>query len=116
MAATAAKQHKRAAPSRGSEPNDESDLARAPCCRLYHRAVELVGHRPAALTGEHGPVTNDDVTIALLEFAGGTVGQVTVSRVATGVPNAVGFQLTGSWPAAFTRGVAPMRTVPVAAR
>ena len=45
MAATAAKQHKRAAPSRGSEPNDESDLARAPCCRLYHRAVELVGKR-----------------------------------------------------------------------
>jgi len=45
MAATAAKQHKRAAPSRGSEPNDQSDLGRAPCCRLYHRAVELVGKR-----------------------------------------------------------------------
>src|SRR5436305_14379484 len=45
MAATAAKQHKRAAPSRGPEPSDERDLGRAPCCRLYHRAVELVGKR-----------------------------------------------------------------------
>src|SRR5438270_5483675 len=45
MAATAAKQHKRAAPSRGPEPSDERDLGRAPCCRLYHRGIELVGKR-----------------------------------------------------------------------
>jgi predicted dehydrogenase len=59
-------------------------------------AAPVVGHGRVALTGEHGPVTNDDVTIALVEFAGGAVGQATVSRVASGVPNAVGFQLTGA--------------------
>jgi DNA-binding HxlR family transcriptional regulator len=46
MAATAAKQRKRAMPSRGSEPTDETaEFDRPPCCRLYHRAIEMVGKR-----------------------------------------------------------------------
>jgi predicted dehydrogenase len=56
----------------------------------------VVGHGRVASTGQYGPVTNDDVTIALLEFTGGAIGQATVSRVATGAPNSVGFQLTGA--------------------
>jgi predicted dehydrogenase len=59
-------------------------------------AGPVVGHRPAELTGEYGPVTNDDVTIMLIEFAGGAVGEATVSRVASGIPNSAGFRLTGA--------------------
>jgi predicted dehydrogenase len=59
-------------------------------------AGAVTGHGPAAGTGKTGPVTTDDVTTAIIELAGGGSAQVTVSRVATGVPNSLGFQIIGS--------------------
>jgi predicted dehydrogenase len=56
----------------------------------------VTGHGPAAGTGQMGPVTTDDVTTMIAELAGGGSAQVTVSRIATGVPNSLGFQLIGS--------------------
>ena len=56
----------------------------------------VVGHGPVDGTGEMGPVSTDDVTTAILELAGGSSAQVTVSRIATGVPNSLGLQIIGS--------------------
>ena len=56
----------------------------------------VVGHGPVQGTGEMGPVTTDDVTSMIIELAGGCSAQVTVSRIATGVPNSLGFQIIGS--------------------
>ena len=44
MAATAAKQGRRA-PAPAADDGRGGSLGRAPCCGLYHRAVELVGKR-----------------------------------------------------------------------
>jgi predicted dehydrogenase len=54
------------------------------------------GHGPVQGTGEMGPVSTDDVTTMILELAGGGSAKVTVSRIATGVPNSLGFQIIGS--------------------
>ena len=59
-------------------------------------AGPVVGHGPSASTGQLGPVTTDDVTVAILELASGGTAQVTASRIATGVPNSLGFQIIGS--------------------
>lgn len=59
-------------------------------------AGAVVGHGRAATSGETGPVTTDDVTTAIAEFASGVTGHINVSRVATGVPNSLGFHLIGS--------------------
>lgn len=56
----------------------------------------VVGHEAAEGTGETGPVSTDDVTMMIIELAGGSSAQVTVSRIATGVPNSLGFQIIGS--------------------
>jgi predicted dehydrogenase len=56
----------------------------------------VVGHGAVQGTGEMGPVSTDDVTTAIIELASGGSAQVTVSRIATGVPNSLGFQLIGS--------------------
>lgn len=56
----------------------------------------VTGHGPAAGTGEMGAVSTDDVTTMIIELSGGSTAQVTVSRVATGVPNSLGFQVIGS--------------------
>jgi predicted dehydrogenase len=56
----------------------------------------VVGHEAAEGTGEMGPVSTDDVTTMIIELAGGGSAQVTVSRIATGVPNSLGFQIIGS--------------------
>ena len=59
-------------------------------------AGAVVGHGAVAGTGEMGPVSTDDVTTTIVELAGGSSAQVMVSRIATGVPNSLGFQITGS--------------------
>lgn len=59
-------------------------------------AAGAVGHGAAELTGETGPVTTDDVTSLLLELEGGAGAQLTVSRIATGTPNSIGFHVVGS--------------------
>ena len=56
----------------------------------------VVGHGPAQGTGEMGPVSTDDVTTMIVELAGGSSAQVMVSRIATGVPNSLGFHIVGS--------------------
>ncbi len=56
----------------------------------------VVGHGTVEGTGELGPVTTDDVTTMIVELAGGSSAQVTVSRIATGVPNSLGLQIIGS--------------------
>jgi len=56
----------------------------------------VVGHGSVEGTGEMGPVSTDDVTTAIVELAGGSSAQLTVSRIATGVPNSLGFQIIGS--------------------
>jgi len=59
-------------------------------------AGAVTGHGAVAGTGQMGPVTTDDVTTLIAELAGGGSAQVTVSRIATGVPNSLGFQVIGS--------------------
>ncbi len=59
-------------------------------------AGAVVGHRPVQGTAEMGPVTTDDVTTMIVELGRGGSAQVTVSRIATGVPNSLGFQVIGS--------------------
>jgi predicted dehydrogenase len=59
-------------------------------------AGPVVGHGTVEGTTEMGPVSTDDVTTAIVELAGGGTAQVTVSRIATGVPNSLGFQVIGS--------------------
>ena len=56
----------------------------------------VVGHGTVEGTTRMGPVSTDDVTTAILELADGGSAQVTVSRIATGVPNSLGFQVIGS--------------------
>ena len=55
-----------------------------------------VGHVRGEVTGETGPVTNDDVTSLLVELRDGGSGSLTISRVASGEPNSLGFALFGS--------------------
>jgi predicted dehydrogenase len=55
-----------------------------------------VGHGPAELSGEVGRVTTDDVTMMIVELERGGTAQIGVSRIATGVPNSIGFQIVGS--------------------
>jgi predicted dehydrogenase len=59
-------------------------------------AGAVAGHGPVQGTGAMGPVSTDDVTTMIVELAGGGSAQVTVSRIATGVPNSLGFRLIGS--------------------
>ncbi|MDA8374398.1 MAG: Gfo/Idh/MocA family oxidoreductase [Actinomycetota bacterium] len=55
-----------------------------------------IGHGHAELSSETAAVTTDDVTGVVAELAGGGLAQITASRVATGVPNSLGFQIIGS--------------------
>ena len=54
-----------------------------------------IGHG-GATTDERGPVTNDDVALLAVEFESGAVGQLTLSRIASGVPNSLGIEVFGS--------------------
>ncbi|MGM7774554.1 Gfo/Idh/MocA family protein [Arthrobacter sp. KNU-44] len=58
-------------------------------------AAGAIGHG-GATTEERGPVTNDDVALLTVEFDGGAVGQITLSRIASGVPNSLGVEAFGS--------------------
>jgi len=59
-------------------------------------AGAVVGHGSVQGTVEMGPVTTDDVTTMIIELGSGGSALVTVSRIATGVPNSLGFQVIGS--------------------
>lgn len=58
-------------------------------------AAGAIGHG-GATTEERGPVTNDDVALLTVEFDGGAVGQITLSRIASGIPNSLGVETFGS--------------------
>ena len=58
-------------------------------------AAGAIGHG-GATTSERGPVTNDDIALVTVEFDGGAVGQITLSRVASGIPNSLGVEAFGS--------------------
>lgn len=58
-------------------------------------AAGSIGHGASAST-ETGPVTNDDIAFVSLEMANGAVGQVSLSRIAFGIPNSLGVEVHGT--------------------
>jgi len=64
------------------------------------------GQFGAGVTGE-AAVTTDDLTSALLELDGAAVAELSVSRVAVGVPNELGFRVYGSLGSVFFDGARP---------
>ena len=54
-----------------------------------------IGHGGSTST-ETGPVTNDDTALLTVEFANGATGQITLSRIAAGVPNSLGVEVFGT--------------------
>jgi predicted dehydrogenase len=54
-----------------------------------------VGHAAVEVGEETEPVDNEDLATFTVTFADGTVGTFSVSRVAYGLPNALGFELFG---------------------
>lgn len=66
----------------------------------------VIKERPKAVAGavghggsdskEFGPVTNDDVALLGVELENGAVGQVSLSRIAHGVPNSLGVEVFGT--------------------
>ncbi|MGJ0203332.1 Gfo/Idh/MocA family protein [Leucobacter sp. gxy201] len=58
-------------------------------------AKGTIGHGASAST-ETGSVTNDDTALLSVEFASGAVGQIALSRIASGTPNSLGVEIIGS--------------------
>jgi predicted dehydrogenase len=58
-------------------------------------ATVVKGHAKPALLDEDRPVDTDDVAHALLEFENGCIGNLSVSRIAVGSKNQLGFALNG---------------------
>jgi predicted dehydrogenase len=70
---------------------------------IRERALPLgnvVGHAGAELSDTYEPVENDDVATFTATFASGAAGTFSVSRVAYGHPNALGFEIFASGGAA----------------
>ena len=63
---------------------------------IRERALPLgvsVGHAGAALSDQREPVENEDLATFTATFASGATGTFSVSRVAAGLPNSLGFEL-----------------------
>jgi predicted dehydrogenase len=58
-------------------------------------AEGAIGHGGSAST-ETGPVTNDDIALLTVEFGNGAIGQITLSRIARGIPNSLGVEVFGT--------------------
>ena len=54
-----------------------------------------VGHG-AKVSEERGPVTNDDIALLNLELTNGAAAQVSLSRIAHGIPNSLGVEVHGT--------------------
>jgi len=70
---------------------------------IRERALPLgtvVGHAGAELSDTYEPVENDDVATFTATFSSGAAGTFSVSRVAYGHPNALGFEVFASGGAA----------------
>ncbi|MEJ5943949.1 Gfo/Idh/MocA family oxidoreductase [Pseudokineococcus basanitobsidens] len=61
----------------------------------------VVGHAGGQVSDESAPVENEDVVTFTAAYDGGVVGTFSISRVAHGLPNALGFELFGSRGAAM---------------
>ena len=59
-------------------------------------ASSTVGHGPAEGTGQAGPVRNEDVAVFTARFGSGAAGTFSVSRVAHGQPDGLGFEVFGT--------------------
>jgi predicted dehydrogenase len=59
-------------------------------------AGPTVGHGRAAASGPAGPVQNEDAAVFTSRFGGGAVGTFSVSRVAHGQPDGLGFEIFGT--------------------
>jgi predicted dehydrogenase len=55
-----------------------------------------VGHGPAEASGQTGPVQNEDAAVFTGRFGSGAVGTFSVSRVAHGQPDGLGFEIFGT--------------------
>jgi predicted dehydrogenase len=71
--------------------------------QITERALPLgsvVGHGAAELSDDYRPVENEDLVAVTVAFESGTIGTLSVSRVAFGHPNALGFEVFGQTGAA----------------
>ena len=59
-------------------------------------AASTVGHGRAEVTGQAGPVRNEDAAVFTARFGRGAVGTFSVSRVAHGQPDGLGFEVFGT--------------------
>ena len=71
---------------------------------IKNRPVPLgaaLGHAAGgAVSDERRPVTNEDIATFVAEFANGAAGTFSISRVALGHPNSLGFEVFGTKAAA----------------
>ena len=59
-------------------------------------AASTVGHGRAEVTGQSGPVQNEDAAVFTARFGSGAAGTFSVSRVAHGQPDGLGFEVFGT--------------------
>jgi predicted dehydrogenase len=63
-------------------------------------AASAIGHGAIGQGGsastETGQVTNDDIALLTVEFSNGAIGQITLSRIARGIPNSLGVEVSGT--------------------
>lgn len=58
-------------------------------------AAGAIGHGASTST-ETGPVTNDDIALLSVELTNGAIAQVSLSRIAHGIPNSLGVEVHGT--------------------
>ena len=71
---------------------------------ISERAVPVgavVGHTASAVSDAREPVENEDLVTFTARFVSGATGTFSISRVAYGVPNSVGFEVFGEQGAAM---------------
>ena len=59
-------------------------------------SASTVGHGPAEGTGQAAPVENEDAAVFTARFGSGAAGSFSVSRVAHGQPDGLGFEVFGT--------------------
>lgn len=64
-------------------------------CERPKPIAGAIGHG-AATSSETGPVSNDDIALLQVVLGNGAVGQVSLSRIAWGVPNSLGVEVYGT--------------------
>lgn len=91
----------------GAHAIDALHFVAGPISAVHHATLRtVIAERPlpgagaighgASDSAERGPVTNDDTALLSVEFASGAVGQLSLSRIATGTPNSLGVEVIGT--------------------